>query len=86
MQEGGDIEPGVQDPLGAQEVEGDRVRLAQLGRRVREGAQPVEVVVETDYNLIPFLGQKTQFATVKIRGTAVMRLEQNYTMATGCTS
>jgi hypothetical protein len=48
--------------------------------------KPIEVVVETDYNLIPFLGEKTKFATVKIRGTAVMRLEQKYTMATGCTS
>jgi Flp pilus assembly protein TadG len=48
--------------------------------------KPVEVVVETDYNLIPFLGNETKFGTVKIRGTAVMRLEQNYTMATGCTS
>jgi Flp pilus assembly protein TadG len=48
--------------------------------------KPVEVVVETDYNLIPFLDRATQFGTVKIRGTAVMRIEQNYTMATGCTS
>ena len=48
--------------------------------------KPVEVVVETDYNLIPFLDRETKFGTVKIRGTAVMRLEQNYTMATGCTS
>jgi hypothetical protein len=48
--------------------------------------KPVEVVVETDYNLIPFLSEKTQFGTVKIRGSAVMRLEQVYTMATGCTS
>jgi Flp pilus assembly protein TadG len=48
--------------------------------------KPVEVVVETNYNLIPFLSRNTQFGTVKIRGTAVMRLEQTYTMATGCTS
>lgn len=48
--------------------------------------KPVEVVVETSYNLIPFLGERTQIGQVKIRGTAVMRLEQVYTMATGCTS
>jgi len=48
--------------------------------------KPVEVVVETNYNLIPFLSRNTQFGTVKIRGTAVMRLEQTYPMATGCTS
>jgi Flp pilus assembly protein TadG len=48
--------------------------------------KPVEVVVETDYNLIPFLSRNTKFGTVKIRGTAVMRLERNYTMETGCTS
>ena len=48
--------------------------------------KPVEVVVETNYNLIPFLARETQFGQVKIRGTAVMRIEQNYTMATGCTS
>lgn len=48
--------------------------------------KPVEVVVETNYNLIPFLSENTQFGTVKIRGTAVMRLERNYTMETGCTS
>ena len=48
--------------------------------------KPVEVVVETDYNLIPFLSRKTKFGVVKIRGTAVMRLERNYTMETGCTS
>jgi Flp pilus assembly protein TadG len=48
--------------------------------------KPVEVVVETNYNLIPFLGEKTQFGTVKIRGSAVMRLERNYTMDTGCTT
>jgi Flp pilus assembly protein TadG len=48
--------------------------------------KPNEVVDETRYNLIPFLGEKTQIGQVKIRGTAVMRLEQVYTMATGCTS
>lgn len=48
--------------------------------------KPVEVVVETNYNLIPFLGQNTQFGTVSIRGTAVMRLERHYEMETGCTS
>ena len=48
--------------------------------------KPVEVVVETRYNLIPFLGENTEIGQVKIRGTAVMRLEQVYTMATGCTS
>jgi Flp pilus assembly protein TadG len=48
--------------------------------------KPIEVVVETDYNLIPFLDRETQFGTVKIRGSAVMRLEHDYTMATGCTS
>jgi Flp pilus assembly protein TadG len=48
--------------------------------------KPVEVVVETDYNLIPFLGKNTGFGQVHIRGTAVMRLEHAYTMATGCTS
>ena len=48
--------------------------------------KPVEVVVETSYNLIPFLGANTQIGQVTIRGTAVMRLEQVYTMATGCTS
>ena len=46
--------------------------------------KPVEVVVETSYNLIPFLGRNTQFGSVKIRGSAVMRLEQTYTMETGC--
>jgi Flp pilus assembly protein TadG len=48
--------------------------------------KPIEVVVETKYNLIPFLGENTQIGQVKIRGTAVMRLEQVYSMATGCTS
>jgi Flp pilus assembly protein TadG len=48
--------------------------------------KPVEVVVETNYNLIPFLAENTQFGSVKIRGSAVMRLERNYTMDTGCTA
>jgi hypothetical protein len=51
---------------------------------------PVRIRVESSYNLIPFLGQKTSFGSVAIKGSAVMRLEQNYatsTMgATGCTS
>jgi hypothetical protein len=54
--------------------------------------KPIEVVVETSYNLIPFVDhipflsedEDKTFGQVKIRGTAVMRLEQNYTMATGC--
>jgi len=64
--------PGAEDQTPA---EGDLV----VGK-------PVSVVVETAYNLIPFLGAKTQIGQVKIRGTAVMRLEQVYSMQTGCTS
>jgi Flp pilus assembly protein TadG len=47
---------------------------------------PIRVRVESSYNLIPFLGEQTTFGSVAIKGQAVMRLEQNYTMATGCTS
>jgi Flp pilus assembly protein TadG len=49
---------------------------------------PIRVRVESSYNLIPFLGQQTEFGSVAIKGEAVMRLEQNYDMAkmgaTGC--
>jgi Flp pilus assembly protein TadG len=47
---------------------------------------PIRVRVESGYNLIPFLGERTKFGSVAIKGEAVMRLEQNYTGATGCTS
>jgi Flp pilus assembly protein TadG len=47
---------------------------------------PIRVRVESSYNLIPFLGQKTQAGSVNIKGAAVMRLERNYTGATGCTA
>jgi Flp pilus assembly protein TadG len=47
---------------------------------------PIRVRVESSYNLIPFLGEQTKFGSVAIKGQAVMRLEQNYAMATGCTS
>src|SRR5262245_10016883 len=46
--------------------------------------KPIEVVVETSYNLIPFIGEETDFGQVKIGGSATMRLEQPYTMETGC--
>ena len=64
-----------------------RVCVGKPGQRrtLAEGdltvGKPIEVVVETSYNLIPFLGERTQIGQVKIRGTAVMRLEQDYTMA-----
>ena len=45
---------------------------------------PVRVRVESSYNLIPFLGQQTQFGSVAIKGQAVMRLEQNFTGIPGC--
>ena len=45
---------------------------------------PIRVRVESFYNLIPFLGEQTQFGSVAIKGSAVMRLEQNYTGATSC--
>jgi Flp pilus assembly protein TadG len=45
---------------------------------------PIRVRVESSYNLIPFLGERTDFGSVAIKGQAVMRLEQNYTGATGC--
>ncbi len=47
---------------------------------------PVRVRVESSYNLIPFLAKETQFGSVAVNGEAVMRLEQDYTMATGCSS
>jgi Flp pilus assembly protein TadG len=45
---------------------------------------PIRVRVESSYNLVPFLGEQTDFGSVAIRGEAVMRLEQNYAGATGC--
>jgi Flp pilus assembly protein TadG len=45
---------------------------------------PVRVRVESSYNLIPFLGQNTAIGSVAIKGSAVMRLEQNYTGAVDC--
>jgi Flp pilus assembly protein TadG len=45
---------------------------------------PVRVRVESSYNLIPFLGEQTEFGSVAIKGEAVMRLEQNYTGQTAC--
>lgn len=45
---------------------------------------PIRVRVESSYNLIPFLGEQTEFGSVAIKGEAVMRLEQDYTGATGC--
>ena len=58
-----------------------------------EVGQPIEVVVETSYTLIPFVdhipflteAQDSTFGQVKIRGSAVMRLERTYDMETGCT-
>ena len=46
---------------------------------------PIRVSVKSSYNLIPFLGENTQAGSVKIEGSAVMRLEQNYNGAVGCT-
>jgi Flp pilus assembly protein TadG len=46
---------------------------------------PIRVRVESKFNLIPFLGQNTAAGSVPVRGSAVMRLEQNYTGTTGCT-
>jgi Flp pilus assembly protein TadG len=46
---------------------------------------PIRIRVESSYNLIPFLGQRLQFGSVAIKGSAVMRLEQNYTGAVDCT-
>jgi Flp pilus assembly protein TadG len=47
---------------------------------------PIRVRVESSYNLIPFLDEQNTFGSIAIKGQAVMRLEQNYAMATGCTS
>jgi hypothetical protein len=51
---------------------------------------PIRIRVESSYNLIPFLSQNTNFGSVAIKGSAVMRLEQNYTTAAmgamGCTT
>ena len=46
---------------------------------------PIKVSVKSSYNLIPFLGENTQAGSVKIEGSAVMRLEQNYSGTPGCT-
>jgi hypothetical protein len=47
---------------------------------------PVKVEVKADYDLIPWLRQNTQVGkgSVTIKGSAVMRIEQAYTMQTGC--
>jgi Flp pilus assembly protein TadG len=46
---------------------------------------PIRIRVESSYNLIPFLGEQTQFGSVAIKGAAVMRIEQHYTGLTNCT-
>ena len=46
---------------------------------------PIRIRVESSYNLIPFLPGTTEFGSVAVHGEAVMRVEQDYTMATGCT-
>lgn len=47
---------------------------------------PIRIRVESSYNLLPFIDERTQFGSVAINGSAVMRLERDYTMQTGCTS
>ena len=71
------------DPAGCRSASASRVRARPLTGDLAVG-KPVEVVVETSYNLIPFLGQETQFGSVEDPRHAVMRLEQTYTMETGC--
>jgi Flp pilus assembly protein TadG len=47
---------------------------------------PIRVRVESSYNMIGFIGLETGFLSLAVNGEAVMRLEQNYTGATGCTT
>ena len=88
---GGCRQPSTSTPRGL------RVCVGKPGQTtLAEGdlavGKPIEVVVETSYTLIPFVDhipfltedQDSTFGQVKIRGTATMRLERNYTMETGC--
>lgn len=53
------------------------VEPAVTGQTLTAG-QAIRVRVESTYNLIPFIGEQTEFGTVAIKGDAVMRLEQDY--------
>jgi Flp pilus assembly protein TadG len=50
---------------------------------------PIRVRVESSYNVVPLhmlpgIDKENEWGSVAIKGSAVMRLEQNYSGATGC--